>query len=252
VGNTTITASQAGNANYAAAADVPRTLTVMPASMQAPGNALNFDGIDDIVGMLSLTSFNPTKVTVETWVYWTPTTASDVQFICSKGVEQLEIHTGSTGANSLRIIPNPNVYIDVANALPVSRWTHIAYVHDPSSALLKVYVNGLDMAYTKSGSGSIAFPLPATTTNFLIGSRSTNQYYFKGSIDEFRIWNVARTQAEIQASMFNTVSPSSVLGLAAYYNFDASTGTSLFDQTSNGFTGTLNTFALTGSTSNWV
>ncbi|MFK5971063.1 MAG: hypothetical protein QM487_13225 [Candidatus Marithrix sp.] len=45
---------------------------------------------------------------------------------------------------------------------------------------------------------------------------STN--YFSGEIDEVRIWSVARSQAEIQASMNSTLTGSES-GLAAYYNF---------------------------------
>jgi hypothetical protein len=58
--------------------------------------------------------------------------------------------------------------------------------------------------------------------------------------------------------MKNVVSPSAI-GLLSYYNFDEGTAggnnagiTTLYDQTSNGNNGTLNNFALTGSTSNWV
>ena len=47
-------------------------------------------------------------------------------------------------------------------------------------------------------------------------------------------------------------------GLVAYYNFDDGTAagtntvTTLFDQTSNAYNGTLNNFALSGTVSNWV
>lgn len=60
---------------------------------------------------------------------------------------------------------------------------------------------------------------------------------FQGNIDEVRLWNVARTQAEIQAAM-NTALTGSESGLLAYYNFDE-TGTSLTDITGSGYDGTL-------------
>ncbi len=230
-------------------------------SYTPPGNALNFDAVNDNVSIPSVAGFGVNKVTIETWVYWTPNSASDVQFIYSKGLgagsEVLEMHTGGLGANYLRILPRPNVYIDVANALQVNKWTHIAYVHDPSTSVLKVYINGVDRAYTVT-SGSVSTALTTNANPFCIGKRASNEYYFKGSIDEFRLWNVTRTQAEIQANMFNTIS-SSTSGLFAYYNFDnglpgaTNTGlTTLADQTSNANNGTLNNFALTGATSNWV
>jgi len=77
-------------------------------------------------------------------------------------------------------------------------------------------------------------------------------------MDEVRIWNTARTQSEIQSSL-NTELSGTETGLMAYYNFNQGTAggtntgiTTLTDRTSNAKNGTLNGFALTGSTSNWV
>jgi hypothetical protein len=59
-----------------------------------------------------------------------------------------------------------------------------------------------------------------------------------GVMDEIRIWNVARTQAQIQAVM-NTSVPTNATGLRAYYKLDESAGTSTADATGNGHNGTL-------------
>ncbi len=222
-----------------------------------PGNGLNFDGSNDYVSIVHNAAFNVAKITMETWVYWTPTTSADVQFLCSKGTEALEIQAGGT-ANGLRFIPRTGVFIDVANALKTNAWTHVAFVYDPSNTYAKVYINGVEVSYTVT-SGAISSVLVNNTNDINLGRRSTNQYYLKGSLDEFRIWNVVRTQAEIQAGMFNVVSPSST-GLIASYSFDNGTAggtntgiTTLNDATSNALNGTLNNFGLTaGATSNWV
>ncbi|EDN70577.1 conserved hypothetical protein [Beggiatoa sp. PS] len=58
---------------------------------------------------------------------------------------------------------------------------------------------------------------------------------FEGQIDEVRIWNTARTQAEIQANM-NITLQGNESGLVAYYPFDALLTS---DQTSNTNDGTL-------------
>jgi hypothetical protein len=47
--------------------------------------------------------------------------------------------------------------------------------------------------------------------------------YFKGIIDEVRVWNVGRTQTEIQASMGNTLSGNE-RGLVYYFRFDEGMG----------------------------
>lgn len=80
-----------------------------------------------------------------------------------------------------------------------------------------------------------------------------------GSVDEFRIWSTALPQATIQANM-NTeiaVMPSCLQvyykfnqGTADVVNTDLTTVTDIANAVAHN--GTLNNFALTGSTSNWT
>jgi hypothetical protein len=77
-------------------------------------------------------------------------------------------------------------------------------------------------------------------------------------MDEFRIWNTTRSECEINTYM-NCEIPSSAAGLVVNYhfnqgidNFTNPSVTSLTDASGNSNTGTLNSFALTGSTSNWI
>jgi hypothetical protein len=71
--------------------------------------------------------------------------------------------------------------------------------------------------------------------------------YYNGKIDEFRIWNTVRTPSQIQTDMHKFVA-SSTSNLILYYNFDASSGSAITDQTSNGYNGTLNNM----SNTNWM
>jgi hypothetical protein len=230
--------------------DVTFTTT---ATITEPGNALNFDGTNDYVVATdndnSLTAF-----TIEAWVKWTPSAATDVQFICGKGVAQMELHTGGgAGANGLRFIPTTQVYLDAANVLPTGVWTHVAVVYNPSESLAKMYINGVEVSLTNGGVNPLSTAIANTATPFYIGSRSDASYRFNGSMDEVRVWNQVRSQSEIQADMDNAISAASS-GLINYYNFNEGTTGSMMlpDLTSNGHNGTLTNFALTGSTSNWV
>ncbi|MBK8671334.1 MAG: hypothetical protein IPN89_18590 [Saprospiraceae bacterium] len=83
---------------------------------------------------------------------------------------------------------------------------------------------------------------------------------FGGEIDEFRIWNVARSANDI--NVFKNASlTGSESGLQAYYDFNHATAiaggtntglSTLEDRTANNIDGTLTNFTLTGSTSNWL
>jgi hypothetical protein len=82
--------------------------------------------------------------------------------------------------------------------------------------------------------------------------------YFQGKIDEVRVWNVARSQAEISSSYCGPLTGTET-GLLAYYDFkqgvaggDNTAIDSLYDVTSGANNGKLNNFDLNGSTSNFV
>jgi len=221
-----------------------------------PGNALNFDGSNDYVS----TGDNDGSIsefTIETWVKWDPNSATDIQFICGKKVEQMEIQTGGT-ANNVRFIPTSGVYLDAGNVLKIGVWTHIAVVYNPSVSLAKMYINGIEVALVNNGGSPVSTTLKNTPNTFFIGKRGDSSSYFKGSIDEMKIWNKVRTQEEINSDMINTTSPLTA-GLIGYYNFNEGTAngnntvaTIATDMSNSAYNGTLSGFALSGTTSNWV
>lgn len=238
----------------------PSAVVAVRLDYTAPGNALNFDGSNDYVSIPHKSSVhNLTKFTLETWVYWTPSTPTEIDFLCGKGaLEVMEIHTGGVnGANGLRFIPRPGVYLDVTNCLLPNKWNHIAFVYDPSAAYAKTYINGMDYPF-KLSAGSLSTALVNNTGNFNIGRRLDNTYFFKGAMDEFRLWNTTRSAAEVMQDMAGTV-PLSSAGLVAYYDFDNgvkgannASVLSLQDLKNEDNSGTLINFGLTGATSNWV
>ena len=127
---------------------------------------------------------------------------------------------------------NTNTWLYSAVAVPQNTWTHVAITL--SGGTLTFYINGI-----ASGSGSITFLQDIGEMN--IGRQQPSACkcnHFNGTMDELRIWNVARTQTEIQNNMYNSVS-SNGAGLVAYYKFDEASGTTILDATSNGNNGTL-------------
>ncbi|MBC7721114.1 MAG: cadherin-like beta sandwich domain-containing protein, partial [Pedobacter sp.] len=81
---------------------------------------------------------------------------------------------------------------------------------------------------------------------------------WKGDMDDVRLWNTQRTQSQVQTNMNNEL-VGNESGLVAYYKLNqaiaggTNTGWSIaFNAVSNTNNGTLNTFALSGATSNWV
>jgi len=95
--------------------------------------------------------------------------------------------------------------------VPIKVWHHIATTFDGTNYIL--YMNGevVDNQTVTAGDtpGNASPTIDATPVRYL----GTD---FIGKIDEVRMWSVARTQAEIQANMNNTLADN-VTGMEAYY-----------------------------------
>ena len=108
-------------------------------------------------------------------------------------------------------------------------WHHVALTLSGGSSVtnnaLKFYLDGVNVV---SGPGSRLWGHnPANIGRTVSGSRyhngTGNGYTFNGKIDEVRIWNVARSQSEINA-LKDTVLNGDEPYLTAYYNFQENTG----------------------------
>ena len=207
---------------------------------QLGSNALRFDGTDDYVSIPDNAAFNVSAVTIEMWFKWENyTTPDEVDFLIGKGLEQLEIHTGGgAGENALRFIPTTGVYLDTPeNSFAPGNWYHVAYMYNPADATkYACYINGTAVALTALG--TVTTSITTTTEPLKIGIRQGLATPFQGYIDEVRIWNTARTEAEIQAAR-NTELAGNETGLVAYYKMNEGSGTSADDASPNSNTGTL-------------
>ena len=113
-----------------------------------------------------------------------------------------------------------------------SEWHHVAMVKqfagDKNGSLL-FYLDG-KLSFTQAGtpynvgtnynSTSASYALVDNDDQWLfVGGRSGNTQYFKGDLDEVKIWKVARSATEIQGDM-NSNDGSNV-NLQMYYNFNS-------------------------------
>ena len=114
------------------------------------------------------------------------------------------------------------------------QWHHVAASKSGSS--ISLYVDGeLDNTGTVGSSPSV----DQTDIGVLFngGIREADSY-FTGNIDEVRLWSDVRTQAEIQANMYRELTGSEG-NLLAYYQMSDGSGTTLTDNSSNSYSGSL-------------
>lgn len=99
-----------------------------------------------------------------------------------------------------------------AGTFPVGVWTHWAVTAD--GTVQRHYINGT-LVNEFPGTG----PLTASTDPLRIGSDVSWERAPRAALDEFRLWNVARTEAQIQSTM-NQAIKSARSGLVAVWPLD--------------------------------
>lgn len=228
-------------------------------------NGLNFNGSsgfnDDHIAVPHNSSLDFTELTFETWVYWT-----------GSGLSNLFMKTGNNGIGDygygLAITGNGylkwwQVYdgsqgpFSSGTAITANTWTHVA-VTIKDGGTLSFYINGVLVGTNMAGFSSAK--VMNGTKELIIGKQGPHDNYFRGTMDEVRIWNTVRTESEISSNM-NTELVGNESGLVLYYKFnqgvasgDNKTLLKVCDNSGYGNHGILKGFEglSGGSTANWV
>jgi hypothetical protein len=194
--------------------------------LRVNSSALSFDGVDDYVDFGSPSSLNITgDLTLEAWVNATGTDSAILTW-ANDPYTTFPYHWNIyVGTGTSRV--NLGITYDSDSAVPLDKWVHLAVTI--SGTTLTFYLNGqVDGVRTITNTrvqGDSTFSL----------SRKTMQF-FKGKMDEVRIWNVTRSQSEIQANMRKVLGGTEG-GLVGYWRCDDGTGTTL--TATKGVNGTL-------------
>ena len=207
---------------------------------QNAGNCLSYNGVNQQTSLVNPANLQLTTYTIELWFFGTDKT---------KGILTRGVTRGVTGSRIFDLYGNgTNILLVLSDgttnqgftigAYVTNVWNHVAIVNNGTS--VTTYLNGANPVTT-----NLTITPDVTSLNWYIGGNFS--YYHSGRIDELRIWSATRTQTEIQSTMFKPLTGSEA-NLVAYYNFDASTGTTLDDQTSPQESGT----NVNMSNSNWV
>jgi hypothetical protein len=202
------------------------------------GTALSFDGVDDYVRIPGFLANAPTtEVTVE---FWQKVTAAAIQSTFCQSLyvpgSIFNAHVpynngtvywdfGDIAGNAGRLSYTPSVSL-------VGTWQHFALVASQSGNYMRIYRNGV-LEASKTG----MTPLVRANLDLILGGAFVGVPY-GGLLDEFRIWNVARSQADIQATMYHAL-PLPQSGLVAYWRFDEGPSVTAGDSSGYGNTGTL-------------
>ncbi len=110
------------------------------------------------------------------------------------------------------------------SAVNTGQWLHVAAVRDAVTGFIRVYVNGLEEGSLDTGN-TLTLDAPSSIT---LAGNMIDGRYLQAEIDELRIWDVARSEAEIRTFMCRQVAFTEP-GLGCYVPFDyRRTGTGAF------------------------
>ncbi|MEO1385989.1 MAG: LamG-like jellyroll fold domain-containing protein [Cyanobacteria bacterium J06634_6] len=206
------------------------TITVEDEPPLPPTNqALSLDGTGGIdVEDITLVG----DFTIETWVKFAAgDTITNQDGIVSSGVfgdgNDLNFYKGKARIYSSGYSFGNDPVIASQDAQP-EQWGHYAFVR--KNGIAQVYINGI-LSATSSQLWNSNFTIDQIGTGIPSGG-------LKGELDEFRIWSVARTQAELEAYKARNLNPATP-GLERYYQFE----TGVVDVTNNSSDATLSDVA---------
>ena len=116
--------------------------------------------------------------------------------------------------------------VNVTGSAVTLGWHHVAIVQDVAAGVRRIYVNGV-----LAGSANRVGAANGTGDLWFGGSKANTSQYFRGDIDDARIYNRALLGSEIQGLAAS--------GPVGYWKFDEGSGTTTADSSGNGDTGTL-------------
>ena len=173
------------------------------------GTALHFNGTADYVEIPDSNTLNNENFTIEAWIYLDQDVQRTQARIVSKQQADpisysLEIFGNGYGASSgnqlVFEIGTGSTYTELMSNTHLSNhtWYHVAATQNDTVS--SIYING-----TLDRSGNTATQTTSNLGTLTIGCLkpygSNPGFFFKGTIDEVRIYSKALTQPEIQADM---------------------------------------------------
>lgn len=193
----------------------------LPAAVQNGNNALFFDGVDDyleIPEIAAIRTETQEPLTVEFWMYiqsYPPSWRKVLSKWGARGGEDDEFVVCLRKTGCFGIADTGSTGVDSRTTVPTNQWCHLCIVWDKANGYQQLYVNAEPVPLELDG-GS---PLRLTGEPIRIGTDGHRNNCFAGMLDEVRFWNVARTPADVRATM-NRKLTGDEPGLVGYWDFD--------------------------------
>jgi hypothetical protein len=232
----------------------------------AQDNYLDFDGVNDAVTVTGSDNLlaNSTSISMSCKVYPRRITTGFPNFNGFMGYRNESnfdfylIQLSSTDLEARFRNSSGTAFTITYTGLVLNEWTQFFLVYNGTDETLTLY-NG----DTEVGSVSATGTVPASSTGALklgLISFQSFSWYHDGKIDEASVWNKALSLSEISSIVSNggeISNPLDEANLKLYYKFNQgvpygnNTTETLVNDELEVYSGTVQNFSLTGSSSNW-
>lgn len=204
------------------------------------GGGVSFDGSSKYITMGSSAVLSPaSELTLGVWVYPTSNNTYDPILVrwngpADKRSYALDIYNGTLRfhlANDCLV--GSIVTLTDVSTITLNTWTYVSATFDGTT--MKLYRNGDPVA----SAGSAGICVSNATTE--LGGDTISPGYFRGSLDEARIYDRALSQKEIVDLYRKTVPTGLENGLVGHWTFDGPdiSGTTAYDRSGIGSNATL-------------
>lgn len=240
-----------------------RGLFVLGVVLAAPGAArggLSLDGVSQYVTFGSALKLGSPTFTVETWFNWTgggvaantgtggalaiplvsklaseqDGDARDGNYFLgirpTDGVLVADLEEGAGGT-----VPGKNHPVFGSTSVTSNVWHHAAVTYNGSNWVL--LLDGNQESTVAVGQPPRFDSIQHAALGSTLNSTGTPQGYFAGLLDEVRLWNYARSSAQVASNRYAQIA--SAPGLLGRWSLDETSGLVAHDSSGNGVDGTL-------------
>lgn len=165
------------------------------------GSSLLFNGIDGYLSFPSGILSDIGDFTVSIWINWTGGNSGNQRIFDfgSSDIAYLSIILNASNANIRATTTGTRWHgeqsVNAPNAIPANTWVHVAFTL--SGTVGTLYINGIPVA-SNSAIDFAPFQMGNTTQNWLGRAQYSSDPYFKGRMQDFRLYSGALSETEIK------------------------------------------------------
>ncbi len=198
------------------------------------GSARNFNGLDDHLNAGTAINIADSSFTISAWAKRNSTNTYDIIYANgpSAAAAGKNIHFGFRSNNTFTLAFYGGDDVNTISTYTDSNWHHWVGTYDTTTKEQRLYQDGILVASRIANAN-----FSGTGTSYIgtvIWSNNPASTYFDGSLDDVRVYDRSLSQSEIQQLYYFAPPP------VAYYDFENSTNTTLYDRSGNNKNGTWN------------